>query len=272
MANFEFSVLLPVYHGNTPHEFAVALNSILSQTLPATEIVIVRDGPVDEAISQQLIQLRSTLNVKVVELPQNMGLGTALNEGLKHCSYEWVARMDADDKSLPNRFEETVNYIISHPEFDLVGSYYAEQQPNGKDFVRKVPQDFEGVLSFSGYRNPHSHPTVFYKKSAVQKAGGYVNFYFAEDWYLWLRMFKAGSQSGNIPKVLVYAQSQNYSRRLGLASVRNDFKAIGGFCKEGLITHQQYLLGIFVRALVKLLPDGWAGKFYKNYLRSATNH
>lgn len=272
VANFQFSVLLPVYHGNTPDEFTVALNSILSQTLPATEIVIVRDGPVVEGISLQLETLINTPNVKVVELPKNMGLGTALNEGLKHCSYEWVARMDADDKSQPDRFEVTVNYIVANPELDLVGSYYAEQHPKGKDFVRKVPLDFDGVLAFSGYRNPHSHPTVFYKKSAVQEAGGYVNFYFAEDWYLWLRMFKSGSQSGNIPKVLVYAQSQNYSRRLGLTSVRNDFKAIGGFCKEGLITHQQYLLGIFVRALVKLLPDGWAGKFYKNYLRSATNH
>ncbi len=272
MANFQFSVLLPVYHGNTPHEFTVALNSILSQTYPATEVVIVQDGPVDEGIAQQLSVLKSDQGVKVVELSRNMGLGTALNEGLKHCSYEWVARMDADDKSVPTRFEVTVNYILANPYFDLVGAYYAEQQPNGKDFIRKVPVDFDGVLSFSGYRNPHSHPTVFYKKSAVQEAGGYVNFYFAEDWYLWLRMFKTGSQSGNIPQILVYAQAQNYSRRLGLAAVRNDFRAIRGFCKEGLITHQQYLLGIFVRALVKLLPDGWAGKFYKNYLRSATKH
>ena len=134
--NFQFSVLLPVYHGNTTHEFTVALNSILSQSLPANEIIIIQDGPVEEGISAQLAELKKQTEIRVISIAINTGVGNALNEGLKHCSYEWVARMDADDKAEPNRFEETMSYIKQYPEIDLVGTYYAERPPQGKTYVR----------------------------------------------------------------------------------------------------------------------------------------
>lgn len=270
MGNFQFSVILPVYHGNTANEFTVSLNSILSQTLPATEIVIVQDGPVDDGIVMQLTELRKQNGIKVVTLPVNSGLGNALNQGFKYCSYEWVARMDADDKAQPDRFEKTVSFIEQHPDIDLVGTYYAEISPIGKTYVRKVPITFEQVIKFSKYRNPHSHPTVFYKKKAVEEVGGYKNFFFAEDWYLWLRMFKQGYKSANIDAVLVYAQTQNYMRRLGLKALKNDYKAIHQLQKEGLIGVHHFLFNIFVRAIVRLLPIGLANTFYKKYLRSAT--
>lgn len=271
MANFQFSVLMPVYHGNTTHEFTVALNSILSQTYPATQIVIVQDGPVEEGISLQINSLKSLPEITLITLPTNTGVGNALNVGLQHCEHEWVARMDADDKSLPNRFEETVNFITTHKNLDLVGGYYAEQPPIGHIYIRKVPADFDGIIKFSKYRNPHSHPTVFYKKEVAIAAGGYKNFYFAEDWYLWLRMFAKGSKSANIPQVLVYAQGQNYSRRLGFRALRNDYRALIIFWKEGLIGFNHLVINIFIRSLVRLLPFGWATTVYKKFLRSAAN-
>lgn len=272
MEKLQFSVLLPVYHGNTADEFTIALNSILSQTLPADEIVIVQDGPVNEGISAQLAELKKQSQIKIITLSLNTGVGNALNEGLKHCSFEWVARMDSDDNAQPDRFEKTVEYINQHPDLDLVGAYYAEKPPEGKAYVRKVPLTFDKIKSFSKYRTPHSHPTVFYKKTAVQDAGGYKNFYFAEDWYLWLRMFKKGYTSANIPVMLVYAQTQNYVRRLGISALQNDYKAISKLWKEGLIGFHHFLFNIFVRAIVRLLPISLANTFYKNYLRSATKN
>lgn len=272
MSNFQFSVLIPVYHGNTTHEFTTALNSILSQSVPATEIVIVQDGPVDDGIATQLAELKKQAQIKVVQLPINTGVGNALNEGLKHCAYEWIARMDSDDMALPNRFEETIKYIEQHPELDLVGAYYAERQAKGNVYVREVPLTFAEIKKFSKYRTPHSHPTVFYKKAAIQKVGGYKNFYFAEDWYLWLRLFKAGYTSANIPVMLVYAQNQDYNRRLGLAALKNDYKAISKMYSEGLMGAHHFLFNIFVRFVVRLLPVSLANTFYKNYLRSATKN
>lgn len=272
MSNFQFSVLLPVYHGNTTHEFTTALNSILSQSVPATEIVIVQDGPVEEGIAVQLFELKKQSQIKVVSLQLNMGVGHALNEGLKHCTYEWVARMDSDDMALQNRFEETIKYIEQHPELDLVGAYYAERPKKGDAYVRKVPLSFAEIKKFSKYRTPHSHPTVFYKKEAVQKVGGYKNFYFAEDWYLWMRMYKAGYKAANIPKMLVYAQSQDYKRRLGFSALKNDYKAISKMYKEGLIGFHHFIINIFVRFIVRLLPVSLANTIYKNYLRSATKN
>ncbi len=266
--NYQFSVLFPVYHGNTTHEFTIALNSILSQTLPANEIIVVQDGPVEDGISIQLAELRKQAKIKVITLPINTGVGNALNEGLKHCTNEWVARMDADDKAELNRFEDTIAFIKQHPEIDLVGSYYGERQPKGKTYVRKVPLVFNKIRRFSKYRTPHSHPTVFYKKTTVLDAGGYKNFYFAEDWYLWLRMFEKGYTSANIPKILVYAQNQNYVRRLGVKALQNDYKAIKQLWEEGFIRAHHFLFNIFVRTIVRLLPIIWAKKIYKNYLRS----
>jgi glycosyltransferase involved in cell wall biosynthesis len=272
VSNFQFSVLLPVYHGNTTHEFTTALNSILSQSVAATEIVIVQDGPVDDGIATQLAELKKQAQIKVITFPINTGVGNALNEGLKHCTYEWIARMDADDMALPNRFEETIKHIEQHPELDLVGAYYAERPEKGDAYVRKVPLTFAEIKKFSKYRTPHSHPTVFYKKTPIQKVGGYRNFHFAEDWYLWLRLYKAGHTAANIPKMLVYAQSQDYNRRLGFAALKNDYKAISKMYKEGLMGLNHFLINIFVRLVVRLLPVSLANTFYKNYLRSATKN
>lgn len=273
MENIAFSVLLPVYHGNTADEFAVALNSILKQTLPANEVVIVQDGPVNDAITAQLQQLSSYPDIKIIRLPENLGIGPALNEGLKHCTCGWVARMDADDIAIPQRFEKTMQWLHTQsPRPDLVGAYYAEWQPGKKEFIRNVPLLFSKILAFSKYRNPHSHPTVFYRKAAVMEAGGYKNYFFAEDWYLWLRMFKKGFTSANMPEVLVYTETRNYSRRLGARALKNDYLLFINLYKERLIGLHHLLANLLVRTVVRLLPTTLAYSFYQKILRRAAKN
>jgi len=265
---FDFSVLMPVYIGNTGEEVGNALKSMLNQTLHAKEIVIVQDGPVNDDVAAILSDISVYPEVKLIHLEKHLGIGPALSEGIKRCSFEWIARMDADDIAFPTRFEETVNYLDNNPGLSLVGTYYAEKSAKGKNFVRKVPAGFSKIISFSKFRNPHSHPTVFFKKADIQAAGGYKNFYFAEDWYLWLRMFKRGYKSANIPKVLVYTQSQNYSRRLGIRALVNDIKAISVFLKEELIGFHHFIANVLVRIVVRLMPLRLARVIYQNYLRS----
>ncbi|HYG14186.1 MAG TPA: glycosyltransferase [Bacteroidia bacterium] len=270
MQGFDFSVLMPVYIGNTGEEVGNALKSMLNQTLHAKEIVIVRDGPVNDEVAAILSDISIYPEVKLISLEKHRGIGAALSEGIKNCSFEWIARMDADDIAYATRFEETVNYLQSNPGLSLVGTYYAEKSDKGKNFVRKVPADFSKIIAFSKFRNPHSHPTVFYKKADIQDAGGYKNFYFAEDWHLWLRMFKKGYKSANIPKVLVYTQGQNYNRRLGVGALLNDIKAISVFLKEGLIGFHHFIANVVVRIVVRLMPFRLARIIYQNYLRSVT--
>jgi len=110
-----FSVLLSLYVKEKPQFLRECLESLKNQTLPATEIVMVYDGAITTELEEVVTQFITILPIKIIRLPQNVGLGKALNEGLKHCSYNWVFRMDSDDICLPNRFEKQVIFITQHP-------------------------------------------------------------------------------------------------------------------------------------------------------------
>ncbi len=107
----KFSVLMSLYVKENPLYLRECFESLQQQTLPADEIVLVFDGPVSEGLEAIVQQFEMRLPIKTVKLAQNRGLGKALNEGLLHCSYDWVFRMDTDDICVPTRFEKQVAYI-----------------------------------------------------------------------------------------------------------------------------------------------------------------
>ena len=107
-----FSVLLSVYHKEKAEFLDEALNSIVCQTLKPDEIIIVEDGPLTNELNNVLDKFETENKcVKRVPLKVNSGLGKALNEGLKHCSNDLVARMDTDDIAFPDRFEKQVEFM-----------------------------------------------------------------------------------------------------------------------------------------------------------------
>src|SRR5690554_5001347 len=113
-----FTVLMSVYAKEQPDYFNQAFLSIWDQqTLKPDQIVLVKDGPLTAELDAEIQRWQEKLGkvLSVVELPENVGLGAALNEGLKACKYELVARMDTDDISLPARFEEQVAFMQTHP-------------------------------------------------------------------------------------------------------------------------------------------------------------
>ncbi|WP_240058531.1 glycosyltransferase, partial [Bacteroides uniformis] len=87
-----------------------ALDSVLNQTLPPSEIILIKDGPLTVELEKVLSSYDTNL-LKIIPLPNNLGLSKALNIGLKHCSYEFVARMDTDDICYPSRFEKQVLFF-----------------------------------------------------------------------------------------------------------------------------------------------------------------
>src|SRR5881409_322373 len=107
MAAEPFSVLLPVYAGNDPGFFSRAFESVTAeQERPPDEVVVVKDGPIPESIATRLKKLASVcaVPVTIVDLPENRGLGYALDAGMAACRHDIIARMDAEDVSLPERF------------------------------------------------------------------------------------------------------------------------------------------------------------------------
>ncbi|WP_353067131.1 glycosyltransferase [Arcanobacterium hippocoleae] len=145
----KFSVLLPVYIADKPEFFIRAIRSAtIEQTLPPTQIVVVCDGPVHpdiqnflrKASSDESTELIGKTQLTVIKTPQNRGLSHALNLGLAACKYDTVARADADDISLPNRFEKQIPYFKKG--YDLVGSALTEFNIDESlpGLIRKMPQ------------------------------------------------------------------------------------------------------------------------------------
>ncbi len=109
------------------------------------------------------------LQIRVVPLKQNQGLGKALNEGLKHCSYDLVARMDTDDIAKPNRFEKQIRVFQEHPELDVVGAWIDEFEETTSNIIstRKLPEVHDDICQFAKKRNPENHPVIMFRKQAV---------------------------------------------------------------------------------------------------------
>ena len=182
-----FSVLMSSYHKDDPEELMVALQSIWDdQTVKPTEIVIVKDGPLTPALDSVIEEFSKRAPLVVVPLPQNRGLGLALAEGVKHCTCEYIARMDGDDISLPDRFEKQVAFIKQNPEIAICGGMSQEFSgtPENKTGKRILPEKHEQIMTFLKIRNPFNHMTVFFKKQAVIDAGNYQHIIGYEDYWL----------------------------------------------------------------------------------------
>lgn len=266
---------MSVYKKENPSYMCDCLNSVFNQTLQPTEVVLVEDGP----LTQELYDLVSNFEkhhsrLKVVPLEKNGGLGKALNEGLKHCSYDYVARMDTDDQCYPTRFEKQIKFLEEHPDIDVVGSLTTEFTDDGNG-VKKIlstkyfPETVEENERYSRKRCPVEHPAVIFKKQAVLKAGGYQHCLLFEDYHLWARMFVNGAKFYNIQEPLLYFRmtEDSFNRRGGLKYAMNELKALGMFRKIGFLSNRQYLFTILTRFPVRVMPHYIRKFIYNKFLR-----
>lgn len=199
--DLKYSVLITVYKGDNPAYFGLSLDSMLHQTYKPDEIIIVKDGPIGETLQSVIdTRLREYVCIKQIQLPVNLGLGLALNEGLKHCSNDLVARMDADDYSMPERCELQIAAFTNNPNLAIVGCLADEFVDDINNVVgcRNVPYTSDGIYNFAKKRNPFNHPTVMYKKSAVIKAGMYSAYRKNQDLDLWIKMLGNGVECMNL--------------------------------------------------------------------------
>ena len=267
-----FSVLLSLYAKESPTFLASSLDSIFHQTLLPTEIILVKDGPLtaelDAIVSDYAVRYPV---LKVVALPQNQGLGRALNEGLKHCSYDIVARMDTDDISKPDRFEKQIAVFRKHPELDLVGAWIDEFEEDIHHVIstRKLPERHEDVMSYATRRNPVNHPVVMFRKSAVLAAGGYQHFPLFEDYFLWVRMLKNGAKFYNIQESLLYFRTtpNMFKRRGGWKYAMDEVRFQNVMRKMKMITWGRFLMNVAIRFPVRIMPNKLREVIYKKSLR-----
>ena len=267
-----FSVLLSLYKKELPSQLRQSLNSLFSQTLLPDEIILVKDGPLTPELDTIVSDYAARYPfLKVVPLPQNQGLGKALNEGLKHCSYDLVARMDTDDISKPDRFEKQMKVFEEHPKLDLVGAWIDEFEGTPQHIlsVRRVPETSEQILAYCKKRCPVNHPVVMFRKSAVQAAGSYQHFPLFEDYYLWIRMLKNGAKFYNIQESLLYFRTSPdmFKRRGGLKYAMDELRFQNMMRKMGMIGWKRFVLNVSIRFPARIIPNSLRGFFYKKLMR-----
>ena len=267
-----FSVLMSIYKAEKPSYLIMSLNSVLNQTLQASEIIIVEDGPLTTDLYAILDEFESKNPIiRRLRLSENHGLGYALCEGLKYCRYELVARMDTDDICKPNRFEVQVEFMEKNHEVDVLGSWIDEFFDVKENVVsiRKVPEGSKGLYEFGKKRNPMNHPTVMFRKSSVLKAGSYQTCMLLEDYYLWVKMLKMGMVFYNIQESLLYFRLSHdiYKRRGGLKYAITEVKFQIELHKIGYLTIFETIRNIASRFFVRVMPVCIRRRIYRRLLR-----
>lgn len=284
-----FSVLMSVYKKEKPEYLREALESVISQTLPPDEIVLVEDGPLTTELDKVVDDIEALLRqkaemtqhgqsykerlpqLKVVKLEQNQQLGRALAEGLKHCTNELVARMDTDDIAVSDRFEVQYKYMAEHPEIAVSGGLMEEFDPADESYrkVKNMPTSKENIKSYSRYRNPVNHMTVMFRKTKVEEAGGYRHFPFLEDYDLWTRMQAKGCEFANIDKVFVRARTERdiYKRRGGRKYCMQYLELRKQQRQLGLLNIKEYTVAIVLTIGMTLQPSWLRKLVYQRALR-----
>ncbi|GEL16968.1 glycosyltransferase [Pseudonocardia asaccharolytica] len=265
------SLLLPVWAGDRPDFLADAFRStVVEQTRRPDQVVIVRDGPVDARLAARIDELAaaSPVPVEVVALKRNVGLGPALDAGLGACAHPIVARMDADDISLPHRF--AVQLPIIEAGADLVGSGLIEfGDHSGEELGRRTPPtDPADIAARARFADPFNHPTVVYRRDLVRAVGGYTDFALMEDYLLWAKLIIAGARVANVGEPLVKYRvgAGAYARRGGLAQLRAELAIQRRFRRLGFTTRAQYVRNVAVRGGYRLVPVGLRRVAYRNLI------
>lgn len=258
----KFSVLMSIYRGDKPDYFKAAMDSVLNQTVKPDEIVLVKDGPVGRELDDIIndYQRQSAGLLKIVSLEKNKGLGAALAEGIKNCTFDTIARMDADDISGPERFEKQLKFLKNNPDIDVVSCFAAtfEGSPEKLLFVRRGPLLHEQIVKKFGFRFCMNHPAAMLRRNAVLKAGNYPDMPRLQDYHLWARMILNGAKMANIGQVLYYHrwERQLLKRRSGFKRAALQIKLQKEFLKIGFINRWQFLRNVLVRTTATLLPLG----------------
>jgi glycosyltransferase involved in cell wall biosynthesis len=266
-----------VYKNDNPIFFHQALESMLSQTIKPLEIVIVCDGSLTEKLETILLDFKVKYSdlFKIKRLLKNIGFANALNIGIELTRTEYIARMDSDDISFPNRIEYQLKELIKNEELSIVGSYVLEFDKNISDarYIRNVPILQKDIFRVSKTRSPFNHPSVIFRKKDLVNAGMYKNIKRKEDLELFGRMMNKGYKGLNLNIPLLYYRSDinNYRRKKSIENLLNYIKVVYGFVKLKHSSFLDLLIVIFYQLSFMIFPVIFLKKITNLFFRIKTN-
>lgn len=266
--NKKYSVLMSLYKKEKPEYLKLALDSMLNQTVAPDEIVLVEDGPLTEELYAVLNEYPMLHRVKN---ETNLGLGLALNVGLKQCRNELVARMDTDDCSKPDRCEKQLARFAEKPYLAIVGSHIDEFVGDISNVVsqRVVPTSSDEIYNYAKKRSAFNHPAVMYSKTAVLGNDGYADLKRNQDVDLFGRMQFEGYKAENIDEALLWFRSSDElaKRRKSWQNTWSYIATIRKFWKMGYASFIDYAMIGIAQTGMYLMPIKIQNYIYKKFLR-----
>lgn len=230
---------------------SAALASIFEQTYTNFELIIV----LDEKCSDQKEMLLNTYGcdprLRVLVAPSVGGIALALNLGLGASRGKYVARMDGDDISLPDRLEEQVNYLDTHPDTAVVGCRIQIIGPQSEPINRTYPfyESDKKIRQMLPFHMPMAHPTLVFRKKVLLEVQGYKYAHSGEDWELLIRIARnKANKFHNIDKTL-FLYRRHGAQGTSFDKVRNVYLECSAFLfGEFMRTFSpKYILGILIK-------------------------
>lgn len=267
-----FSVSMCVYGGDDALWFKTAVDSILNGTLMPNEIVLVVDGPVPAELNKVISEYETDSHFNIIRFKENRGQGEARRAGLKACKNNLVAIMDSDDICVADRFCIQLDIFCEHPDADVIGGQIIEfiDTPENTVGKRIVPAENSDIYEYMKKRCPMNLVTVMFKKDSVEKAGGFIDLYGEEDYYLWVRMAKMGMKFYNVPETLVNVRvgEDMYNRRGGIKYFKSEKKMQKYMLRSNIIGIGTYIINILKRFIVQvLMPNRVRGWVFRHFAR-----
>ena len=269
---YSISVVLNVYKNDRADLFEKALKSMLSQTHPADEILILRNGPVPEAIEAILDKYSSKFAcISIVKLPDMLKRGPARHKGILRAKHKYVALMDADDESCKNRLEVQIKKF-KEEELHVVGGQAKIIDYERKvSSVRFVPLEHYEIIKFGKRRYPFNNVTLMFDREKYCDLNYEQTGNLIEDYDLFLEFVKKSWKMANVKDEIVEVRFglRNYDRRHGLAYLKEDLSIQAKKLKIGYISLWQYFVNVILRILARLfLPKKLVALFVENFFRS----
>ncbi len=251
---------MTIYKKDDPEFARVGIDSMLAQTYRTDDFVLICDGEMTQELDAVIDGYESEHPdiFRVIRLPQNIGLGAALRQGVPLCKNELIARMDNDDIAKPERCEREVTYLLEHPDCALVGAHMNEFDTDPENPIRekRVPVGFEQIKKYARRRNPFNHSTVMFRKTAVLGAGNYSEMRTNQDVELWVRMLNSGYRCDNLDEILVDFRfdGNTLQRRKEWKNSKLMIQVWRQFRKNGYCSYWDYFVVTGVQIAIYIMP------------------
>lgn len=268
-----YSVCMAVYKNDYPEWFRTAVDSMLMQTIQPSELLLVVDGPIGEGLEKEITAIQQRFSpFQVIRFATNRGLAAGRQAALEAAHNDIVAFMDSDDIAVADRMEQQLNYLSAHPEVSVIGGQMDEFIGSPTHIVGKriVPTENADILRYMKSRCPMNMVTITARKSALLSVGGFQDWHYNEDFYLWIRLALAGAVFHNLGTTLVHVRvgEEMYGRRGGWKYFKSERGIQRLMLRNHLISLPRYCYNVMGRFIIQvLLTNSIRGFVFRTFFR-----